>query len=106
MRVLFDESVPRAFARHFVGHEVRTVTEMGWSSRSNGDLLTLASEQFEFFLTVDQNIEYQQNLDRFDIALVTLLARTNRLQDLLSLAPDIQAVLEDISTGQAVRIGV
>jgi len=79
---------------------------MGWSSTSNGDLLTLASGQFDAFLTVDQNIEYQQNLNRFDLALITMIARTNRLQDLLPLVPDTLAVLEHISTGQAVRIGV
>jgi hypothetical protein len=79
---------------------------MGWSSTSNGDLLTLASAQFDVFLTVGPNIEYQQNLSRFDLALVTKVARTNRLQELLPLVPDTLAVLENISTGQAVRIGV
>jgi hypothetical protein len=34
-----------------------TVVEMGWSGIKNGELLALAAEQFECFLTVDTNVE-------------------------------------------------
>ena len=44
MKLLFDESVPRPLAAHFPrSFEIRTVQRMGWSGRSNGDLLRLAA---------------------------------------------------------------
>lgn len=36
MCVLLDEYLPRRFQHAFVGHEVRTVPEMGWASKKNG----------------------------------------------------------------------
>ena len=49
-------------------YEVLTVTENGWSGFKNGDLLALAEVEFDVFLTVDQNLSFQQNLKQFDIA--------------------------------------
>jgi hypothetical protein len=55
--------VPRPLKRDLVGHEVLHVVDMGWSSKRNGELLTLmVAERFEALLTVDQNIEFQQNV--------------------------------------------
>ena len=57
MRILLDECVPRRLGRELAGHDVRTVPEMGWSSKRNGELLQLmAAQGFEVFLTVDQNL--------------------------------------------------
>ena len=61
MRILLDECVPRKLTRELPGHECRTVTEMGWAGIKNGRLLRLAENQFDVFLTADQNLQYQQN---------------------------------------------
>ena len=34
----------------------------------NGELLRIAENEFDVCVTADQNIEYQQNLSRFNIA--------------------------------------
>ena len=104
MRVLLDESVPRQLRRFLRGHEVRTVQEMGWSGKSNGELLALAGPIFDVFLTVDQNIEYQQNLRLADISILVLAARTNRLADLQFLIPEMLASLNDLKPGDIIRI--
>jgi hypothetical protein len=36
MRLLLDESVPVRLRSALVAHEVRTVSEMGWSGTKNG----------------------------------------------------------------------
>ena len=54
--------MPKRLRRELPGHEVRTVQEMGWAGIKNGALLRMASGQFDAFLTVDQGIEYQQDL--------------------------------------------
>ncbi len=75
MRVLLDECLPRRLKRELVGHDARTVPEMGWASKRNGELLALAAAEFDVFLTVDRNLSYQQDVSAFDIAVVVLVAR-------------------------------
>jgi hypothetical protein len=41
------------------GHEVRTAFEIGWSELSNGELLARAEEQFDVFVTTDQQLRYE-----------------------------------------------
>jgi predicted nuclease of predicted toxin-antitoxin system len=53
MRLLIDECLPRALKRFFIGHECRTVQEMGWSGKKNGDLLSLAEAEFDVLATID-----------------------------------------------------
>ena len=62
MRLLHDESLPARLRRSLGGHEVRTVVEMGWSGVRNGRLLALAGQDFDSFVTVDENLPYQQSL--------------------------------------------
>jgi hypothetical protein len=63
MRLLLDECVPRPLKRDLVAHDVWHVVDMGWSSKHNGELLQLmVAEGFDALLTVDQNLDFQQNL--------------------------------------------
>lgn len=68
MRILLDESLPKELQSELPGHDVRTVQEMGWSSLRNGELLARSVNQFEVFLTADQNLRYQQNLAALPVA--------------------------------------
>ncbi len=72
MRLLLDESLPRKLKRLLVPHEVRTVPEMGWASKKNGELLRLAQGRFDVFITADQKLPKQQNLSTFTVAVVVL----------------------------------
>ena len=78
--MLLDECVPRPLMRDLVGHDVRHVVDMGWSSKRNGELLQLmVAEGFEALLTVDQSLEFQQNLRAAGVGVVVAFARTNRV---------------------------
>lgn len=105
MRVLLDECVPRKLKRELAEHQVLTVTERGWSGIKNGRLLTLAEAEFDVFLTVDQNLKYQQNLTAFRIAIVLLVARNNRLKTLLPLMPEVREALAKIKIGDFIYVG-
>ena len=105
MQILLDECVPRRLRRELPGHDVRTVPEMGWSGKKNGELLTLMTTQgFEVLLTVDRNLRHQQNLQAAGVALIVLVAVSNRLADLVPLMPSAQAALGTISPGDVVEI--
>ena len=99
MHILIDECLPKKL-KHvnilFSGrkHTVFTVQEKGWSGLENGDLLHIAEKEFDVLLTADRNIEYQQNIINFNIAVVVLVAYRNRLDGLLPLIPQLREVLK------------
>ena len=104
MKILIDESLPRDLKKQFPGHSVATVPECGWASKSNGALLAVAAADFDVFLTADQNLEHQQNLANHDIGIVVLVARSNRIADLLPLVPNAIATILAIRPGVVVRV--
>jgi len=97
VRVLLDECLLRRLKRELVGHDARTVPEMGWASKRNGELLALATDKFDIFLTVDRNLSYPQDVSDFDIAVVVLVARSNNIDELRPLVPQ---VLEAFATAK------
>lgn len=106
MRILLDECVPRPLKREFTDYEIRTVVEMGWSGKKNGELLQLMDqESFTVLLTTDQNLRYQQNLQQAGVAVVVLVAPSNRLTDLVPLIPSVRSVLSTIAPGQVIEVG-
>jgi hypothetical protein len=105
VRVLLDECVDWRLAREIVGHDVRTAWQMGWTAITNGELLTLASEHFDVFVTVDRNLSFQQNLAGIRIGVVVLQARSNRLADVRPLVPRVIAAIERVRPGAVALIG-
>jgi len=98
MRILLDECVPRPLKRELVGHDVHTVIDMGWGGKTNGELLQLMlPAKFDAFLTVDQNLSYQQNLTAAGVAVIVLA-------DLLPLVPSALAALASAKPGAVVEI--
>ena len=89
MKILLDECVDRRLARDLAGHSVTTVPRHGWAGIKNGDLLALAEKEFDTFITVDRKLAKQQDLTAFDIAVVLIRSRSNRLEDIQQLVPDI-----------------
>ena len=105
MRILLDECVPRPLRGELPGHEVRTVQEMGWSGKRNGELLQhMAVNNFALFLTVDQNLRYQQNLANAGIAVVVLVAPTNRIVDLAPLMATVRNSLASLNPGDLLEV--
>ena len=78
---------------------------MGWAGIKNGDLLTLAEKQFEVFVTVDRNLSFQLNLPRYNIAVIVLRCRSNRIQDLRPLVPELLGSLPTAKLGGFLWIG-
>lgn len=105
MRVLLDECLPRRLRGHFVGHDVHTVPEMGWAGKKDGELLALmAGDGFEVLVTVDKGIQHQHNLQAAGVAVVVLVAATNRLADLIPRVAGALAALTTIQPGDVIEI--
>jgi Domain of unknown function (DUF5615) len=105
VRVLLDECVDWRLSRHIVGHEVKTARQMGWSTVKNGELLALAADHFDVFVTVDRNLAFQQNLTALPIAVIVLEAHTSRLADLIPLVPRLLDAIGAAPLRGIVRIG-
>jgi hypothetical protein len=107
MRILLDECAPRPLKRELADYDIRTVVEMGWAGKKNGELLRLMiQEGFTILLTTDQNLRYQQNLQQAGVAVIVLIAPTNKLSDVLPLMPDARNVLNIITPGEVIEVKV
>src|SRR5215471_6480327 len=104
MRVLLDECVPRALRKELLGHEVKTVAEAGWAGVKNGELLQLAARQFDLLLTVDRNLEYQQNFAGLALAVIVVHAPSNDVAVLRPLMPAVLAAISGIKPGMVTHI--
>lgn len=106
MRLLLDESLPSRLRRSLPSHSVKTVVEMGWGGVKNGQLLKLASQQFDVFLTADKNLPHQQNLAKLPLAVVVLSAHSNELPHLLPLIPLLEETLATLQPCTYAKVGV
>ena len=70
----------------------------------NGELLEAAGKNFDVLVTTDKGMPHQQNLSRFDLAVVVLEAKSNNYEDLASLMNRTNAALADVVSGEATRI--
>ena len=104
MKILLDECLPRKLKGELPGHEVRTVPEMGWASKKNGQLLQLMAGQFDVFLTIDGNMQYQHNLIAMKLSFIVLIAHNNKFATLKPLMANVIEALQSIQTGDVVEI--
>jgi hypothetical protein len=106
MRILLDENFPVDFAKLLVGPEVVTVHSLGWSGIKNGELLRRASGVCDVFVTLDRNLEFQQNIKALSFGVIVVRVRSNRIADL---TPHIASLLEAagrVAPGQIERVGI
>ncbi|MDE0325135.1 MAG: DUF5615 family PIN-like protein [Candidatus Poribacteria bacterium] len=105
MRVLLDENLPHKLRELFEDNiEVITVRYRGWQGKENGELLRIAANEFDAFVTMDQGIPNQQNLSEIEIGIIVLKAESNRFEDLAPLISQVNAVLKTLKNGQIVHV--
>ncbi|MBA2647172.1 MAG: hypothetical protein H0U81_10265 [Pyrinomonadaceae bacterium] len=64
----------------------------------------LVEPTFDGFLTVDQNIRYQQNLSASSLRFVVLVGGDNKYGTLAPLIPRVKEMLLTIAPGELVEI--
>ena len=105
MRVLLDENLPHDLAGALVGHAVSTVQRLGWAGTRNGALLKRAGAVCDVFISMDGNIEHQQNLAGLSFGVVVIEAPSNRMADLLPVFPDLLHAIDAVRPGEVRRVG-
>lgn len=104
MKVLLDECLPGKLGKAISDHPVKTVREMGWLGKKNGELLRMADREFDVFVTIDQNLPVQQNLAKYKLSFIVLKAFRNSLVRLKPLMPRVAHALKEIQPGQVVYV--
>ena len=97
MKILLDENLPKQLKADFgPEYDVKNVRDMGWLGKKNGELLGLiVFNGFDFFVTIDKNLRYQQNLDRIKLVIFLLLAHNNRRETLQILVEEIKVKIKE-----------
>ena len=97
MKILLDENLPKQLKADFgPDYDVKTVRDMGWLGKKNDELLGLiVFNGFDFFVTIDKNLRYQQNLDRIELTIFLLLAINNRRETLQALVEKIKDKIKE-----------
>ncbi len=97
MKILLDENLPKQLKADFGSdYDVKTVRDMGWLGKKNGELLGLiVFNGFDFFVTIDKNLRHQQNLERIELKIFLLIAINNRRETLLALVEKIKDKIKE-----------
>jgi predicted nuclease of predicted toxin-antitoxin system len=105
MKVLLDECVPRKLSKIFLDYDCRTVPQEGLAGKKNGELLAQAEKAgFRIFLTIDRNLQYQQNLQTRSIAVILIRTKTGRLAELLQKRPQILKAIASAQPGSLTKV--
>jgi hypothetical protein len=105
VRVLLDEQLPLDLAAMLEDHSANTVVGRGWAGVNNGDLLRRMRGEYDALLTMDQGIEFQQNIAALPFGVILVLAPSNRMAHLAPLVPAILEARSALKGGQLRRIG-
>jgi hypothetical protein len=105
MRILLDENFPADFATLLVGHDTSNVHSRGWAGIKNGELLRRAHGECEVFVTLDRNLEFQQNIKILPFGIVVVRSRSNRIVDLTPQIPGILLAVSQVGPGRVVTVG-
>ena len=105
MRVLLDENLPHDLIAALPDHDVLTVQGLGWAGVTNGELLRRASGLIDALVTMDRLLSRQQDLTVLSFGVVLIVARSNRVRDLLPLTVDLLGALGRLRPGTLEQVG-
>ena len=100
MKIIIDECLPKRLTRIFSEHDVWTVPQIGLAGIEDGILLDeLNMRDIDLFVTMDGNIEFQQQFINRKFSTLIIQSVSNRLNDLLHLENNILTIISKIEPG-------
>ena len=106
MKILLDECVTKRLKKYLSEFEVFTVTELQLSGIKNGKLMAYCSENnFDILLTIDKNLMFQQNLDKYPVTIIVLNCFTSKIEELSTFMPSFRSQLDSFEKHKAYIIG-
>ena len=105
LRILLDECVHSGVRSAFPGHTVQTVSQTGWLGTEDGKLLSFAQESFDVLVTIDRNLEYQNNIKKLRLGVVVARVRSNQIQAYLPIFDQPLVAVARVRNGEVVHVG-
>lgn len=111
MKVFLDNCLPRTLKFHLdQTHHIEHARDRDWGDLSNGKLLRKVEEDYDVFITVDraqrrQQEEQSKGYEQYQLAFIVLRVFSNRLENLLPFAKEINESMGVISLGEVRYIG-
>ncbi|MBS1632927.1 MAG: hypothetical protein JST10_10185 [Bacteroidetes bacterium] len=96
-KVLLDENLPRKLKYRLQDFcEIYTVNDKAWNALENGDLINaMQADRFDYLITSDKNLQYQQNLGKYSISFIVLNIPNNNYETILPLVTKIKKILTE-----------
>jgi hypothetical protein len=73
---------------------------MGWQGIQNGQLVRIASEQFELLVTVDSNMAFQTNLKEIPLAVVVFPIGSRDIESYKPFIEQFEKIAFDLPKGE------
>ena len=97
MKIIIDECLPKRVTRFFPEHDAWTVPQFELAGYKDSKLLDeLDTREINVFITIDGNIEYQQQFSHRTFGTIIIRSVSNRFADLEHLKPKLQQAIKDI----------
>ena len=102
MKILLDECITKRLKPHLSEFEVFTVSEMKWNGIKNGKLMALCTDNnFQLLLTIDKNLMFQQNLDKYELTIAVFNCLTSKLEELVLFVPSFKSQVNRLEKHKA-----
>jgi len=105
MTIIVDECLPKRTIHFFAKDEVWTVPQIGLSGFKDAELLDeLDNRNIDVFITIDGNIEFQQQFQHRKFGTIVIRSVSNRFADLQHLEKKLQDSVASILPSQIVHL--
>ena len=102
MKILLDECVTKRLKLHLQDFETYTVRELNLGGIKNGKLMTFCKEnQFDILLTIDKNLMFQQNLEKYPVTIIVLNCLSSKLEYLKLFIPQFKEKVNEFEKHKA-----
>jgi hypothetical protein len=96
MKVLIDEQLDLRMKKELFKFNVSTVHDLGWLGLKNGALRDkLNEENFDYFITADKNLPFQQNLNKANFCILLLNIHDLVWEDEKMFIPKLSEILDN-----------
>lgn len=102
MKILLDECITKRLIFYLKEFEIFTVSQMKWNGIKNGKLMSLcADNSFDLLLTIDKNLMFQQNLDKYKLTIAVLNSSSSKIEELILFLPSLKAQITKLEKFKA-----
>lgn len=97
MKILLDECISKRLKKYLEDFEVFTISELKVLGIKIGKLLRFCVDnRFDILLTIDKNMRFQQNIEKYPLSVVILNSFSSKVEELIEFLPNFRIMLPEI----------